>query len=90
MRLHEKPLGFVINFLLGIAWASVFIGVVTSFTTFYPFGIFDAIMAAIIGIIPGLVVVLLLEHIITAKEKHYELQKQTLLLEKLLEKFDTK
>ena len=36
------------------------------------------------GVLPGMVFVLVLEHIITAKEQHLELKKQTALLEALL------
>ncbi|MDY0402909.1 hypothetical protein [Sulfurovum sp.] len=88
MRLREKPLGFIINFFLGIAWASVLIGAVTPFFSFFHTGIFEAFFFAVIGALPGLVAILLLEHIITVKEKHDELRKQTRLLEQLLEKMD--
>ena len=85
MKLGDKSLGFIINFLLGVAWASVLIGVSTSFFSFYNTSIFSAIIYAFIGALPGLVAVLLLEYIITSKEKYEELKKQTELLEKLLE-----
>ncbi|MDD3591642.1 MAG: hypothetical protein PHO65_03330 [Sulfurovum sp.] len=88
MRLKEKPLGFVINFFLGIAWASVLIGAVTPFFSSFHSGFFETFLFAVIGALPGLVAILLLEHIITVKEKHSELQKQTRLLEQLLEKLD--
>ncbi|MDM5270953.1 hypothetical protein PGH07_02030 [Sulfurovum sp. zt1-1] len=88
MRLKEKPLGFIINFFLGIAWASVLIGVATPFFSSYHFGLLDILISAFIGALPGLVVILLLEHIITIKEKHYELKKQTKILEQILEKLD--
>ena len=84
MRLKDRSLGFVVNFLLGVAWAAVFIGAVTSFLSFYQTSFFFAIVSAFVGVLPGLVAVLLLEHIITNKEKHLELKKQTVLLEKLL------
>jgi hypothetical protein len=84
MRLQNGPLSFVVNFLLGVAWASVLLGAVTSFLAFYPEGIILALVSAFIGALPGMVSVLLLEHIITAKERHLELKKQTELLEKLL------
>ena len=84
MRLGSKPLGFVINFLLGVAWAAVLIGAVTSFLSFYHNSFFFAIISAFVGALPGLVAVLLLEHIITNKEKHLELKKQTKLLEQIL------
>jgi len=86
MRLGDRSLGFIINFLLGVAWAFVLIGAITSFFAFYNDTLFSAIIAAVIGILPGMVAVLLLEHIITSKEKYAELQKQTKLLEELLKK----
>ena len=88
MRLKEKPLGFVINFFLGIAWASVLIGIVTPFLYYIHNGFWDALISSFIGAIPGLIGILLLEHIITVKEKHYELKKQTKLLEELLVRMD--
>jgi len=88
MRLQDRSLGFVVNFLLGVAWASVLIGAVSSFLSFYQNNLFFAIVSALVGALPGLVAVLLLEHIITNKEKHLELKKQTKLLQKILDKKD--
>ena len=85
MRLQENTLGFVVNFLLGTAWALVFVGAITSFLSFFHNSLFYAIVYAFIGALPGLISVLLLEHIITNKEKLHELEKQTKLLEKLLQ-----
>ena len=87
MRLEDRSLGFIINFLLGVAWASVLIGAVTSFLSFYSTGLLFAIVAAFIGALPGLIGILLLEYIITNKEKHEELKKQTQLLEELVSLF---
>jgi len=84
MRLQDRSLGFVVNFLLGVAWAAVLIGAVSSFLSFYQNSLFFAIVSAFVGALPGMVAVLLLEHIITSKEKYLELKKQTKLLEKLL------
>jgi len=84
MRLQNGPLIFVVNFLLGVAWASVLLGAVTSFLVFYQENILLALVSACIGALPGMISVILLEHIITAKERHLELKKQTALLEKLL------
>ena len=84
MRLGDRQLGFIINFLLGVAWAFVLIGAVTSFLAFYADSFFAALISACIGAMPGMVGVLLLEHIITSKEKYAELQKQTKLLEELV------
>ena len=86
MRLKDRSLGFVVNFLLGVAWAAVLIGAVTSFLSFYQNSFFFAVVSAFVAALPGLVAVLLLEHIITNKEKHLELKKQTKLLQQLLAK----
>ena len=84
MRLQNGPLSFVVNFLLGVAWAAALLGAITSFLAFYPENLLLAIVSAFLGALPGMVSVLLLEHIITAKERHLELKKQTALLEQLL------
>ncbi len=85
MRLQDGPLSFVVNFLLGVAWAAVLLGAITSFLAFYPESLLLALISAFIGALPGMISVLLLEHIITGKERYLELKKQTALLEKLLE-----
>ncbi len=84
MRLGNKPLGFLVSFLLGVAWASVFVGAVTSFLTFYEEIFFYALVSAFIAALPGIAAVLALEYFITSKERLDELKKQTKLLEKLL------
>ncbi len=82
--MKDRSLSFVVNFLLGVAWAFVLIGAVTSFLAFYSTNLFFAIISAFIGALPGLIGILFLEHIITNKEKHEELKKQTKLLEELV------
>ena len=84
MRLNDKPLGFVINFLLGVAWAVVLIGAVSSFLSLYQNNVFFAVVSAFVGALPGLIAIILLEYFITNKEKYLELKKQTKLLEQLL------
>jgi len=86
MRLHDKYLSFVVNFLLGVAWAFAIIGAVTSFLSLIHDSLFLASIAFFVGAIPGFIAVLLLELVIVTKEKYFELQKQTKLLERLLEK----
>jgi uncharacterized membrane protein YeaQ/YmgE (transglycosylase-associated protein family) len=90
MRLKESSLGFIINFLLGVAWAAVLIGAVTSFLSFYSTSLLFAIVSAFIGALPGLIGILLLEYIITNKEKHEELTKQTRLLQQILDQKENK
>lgn len=85
MRLdNHKVLGFIINFLLGIAWAATLLGAITSFLILYHDSIPYAIVSAAIGTIPGLVAILLIEHFITNQEILHELQKQTKLIEESL------
>ncbi len=84
MRLQTSKLNFVVNFFLGVAWALVLIGAVTSFLSFYQLSIVYAFVSAVAAALPGLFMVLILEHIITVQQQHEELKKQTELLEKLL------
>jgi zinc transporter ZupT len=84
MRLNDRPLSFVVNFLLGVAWAAALLGAITSFMTFYNDSFIYAFISAFIGALPGMVAILLIEHFITSKEKHLELQKQTKILQQLL------
>jgi len=86
MRLYGRPLSFIVNFLLGSAWAFMLIGAITSFLTFYSEHLFVAISSAFIGSLPGMVAILFLEHIITNKEKLEELRKQTTLLKEIKNK----
>lgn len=86
MRLKDKSLSFVINFLLGVAWATAFIGAVSTFLSMYSQSFLFAIISAFVAALPGMIGVLFIEHFITSKEKHEELQKQTKLLEQLTKK----
>jgi uncharacterized membrane protein YeaQ/YmgE (transglycosylase-associated protein family) len=90
MRLKDSSLGFIINFLLGVAWAAVLIGAVTSFLSFYSTSLLFAIVSSFIGALPGLIGILLLEYIITNKEKYEELTKQTKLLQQILDQKENK
>ena len=85
MRLQNRTLSFVVNFLLGASWVTALLGAVTSFFTYYfSDGILLASLSFFMGAIPGMVLILLLELFIIQKEKHLELQKQTKLLEELI------
>ncbi len=92
MRLQGLLLNFVLNFLLGIAWgAVVFGGFVFSYSFYLNYdNVSFTIMSVIIGMLPGLVFVVLIEHLITSKEKLAELRKQSLFLEKLLNEKESK
>lgn len=81
MRLQRSILGVLVNFLLGVAWAFVLIGALYTFSSFYPFGIFYALLMAFFGVLPGLFVVVLLEYLMVGMERLEEMKKQTKLIE---------
>jgi len=85
MRLKDRSLSFVVNFLLGVAWATAFIGAVSTFLSIYSDSFLFALISAVVASLPGMIAVLFIEHFITSKEKHLELQKQTKLLEQLIQ-----
>ena len=85
MRLKKSALGFVVNFLLGAAWASVLIGILYSFFSYFQFSFFDGLMMALLGALPGLFGVIILEYLIVGMERLEELKKQTALLQKISE-----
>jgi len=89
MRLESRTLGFVINFLLGAAWAVTLIGALTSFLSFYHNSLVFAFLSVLIGALPGLIGVLALEYFITDKEKLAEMKRQTQLLEAIKSRLDT-
>lgn len=86
MRLKDHSLSFVINFLLGVAWATVFIGAISTFLSQYSESFLFAVVSAFVAALPGMIAVLFIEYFITSKEKYLELQKQTRFLEELLQK----
>ena len=89
MRLESRTLGFVINFLLGAAWAVTLIGALTSFLSFYHSSLIFAFLSALVGALPGLIGILALEYFITDKEKLAEMKRQTQLLEAIKSRLDT-
>lgn len=86
MRLKDASLYFVVNFLLGVAWATVLIAAVSTFLSTYSESFFLALIYALVAMLPGVIGILLIEHFISNKEKLDELKKQTKILEKLLQK----
>ena len=75
----------LISLLQGASWALVLVGVVSFFTTFYPFGFLTALLAAFIGSLGGLFFVIVLEIANIQIDKLDEIKKQTKLLEKLVD-----
>jgi zinc transporter ZupT len=84
MQLTDKALRFVLNFLLGVAWATLFLGAILSFLSVYSQSIVQALIYATVGMLPGAIGILLIEHFLTSRETLQEIQKQNRLLEQLL------
>jgi len=64
------------------------IGAVTSFFTYLSSGFLTALVFGVMGMIPGAIAILLLEHFFTLKASYYELEKQTTLLRQIKEKLE--
>ena len=80
MRLSPKYLSLIINFLLGTAWAFVLIGAISSYLSVNHVGFIFAIASFVVGIVPGLLMVVAIEYIISGFNKHEEIKQ---LLEEL-------
>lgn len=86
MKLPSPLLSLLVNFLLGASWAFAFLGATISFYLFINIGIVYAVLAALIGLIPGLFFVLVIEYVFMKQELLNEAKKQTKLLEELVSK----
>jgi len=71
----------IISFLLGISWAFIVLGAYIVFKIFLFMGVASALFFSILYIILGLFFILLLETMLTYKERLIESKKQTQLLE---------
>ena len=80
MRLSPKYLSLIINFLLGTAWAFVLIGAISSYLSVNHVGFIFAIASFVVGMVPGLLMVVAIEYIISGFNKHEEIKQ---LLEEL-------
>jgi len=86
MKLSSPLLSFLVNFLLGASWAFAFVGATMLFYIFLSIGISYAIFGALLGLLPGLFFVLLIEYVFMKQESLDELKKQTKYLEELANK----
>ena len=73
----------IISFLLGISWAFIVIGAFIIFKLFFFMGVSAALFFSILFIIFGLFLVLLLETMLSYRERLDESKKQTQLLEEI-------
>jgi len=86
MKLSSPLLSFLVNFLLGASWAFAFMGATILFYLFIHVGIIYGLLATLIGAIPGLFLVLLIEYVFMRQESLEELKKQTKYLKELTNK----
>lgn len=73
----------IVNIALGAAWVAALGGAYLAFIYVSPYGLLAGISAAVLGLLPGMVVVAVLETINLLIEIHKEQRKQTKLLESL-------
>jgi hypothetical protein len=73
----------IVNIALGAAWVAALGGAYLAFGYASPHGFLAAFSAAVLGLLPGLVVVAVLETINLLIEIHKEQRKQTKILESL-------
>jgi len=79
----------IISFLLGISWAFIVLGAYIVFKIFLFMGAGSALFFSILYIIFGLFFVLMLETMLTYKERLAESKKQTQLLEDIRDSLRT-
>ncbi|RLA69871.1 MAG: hypothetical protein DRG24_07780 [Epsilonproteobacteria bacterium] len=70
----------ILSFLLGTSWAFIIIGAWGTFNLFSFLGFAPALFIAIFFVLFGLFGILLLETLLTYRQRHEEQQKQTKLL----------
>jgi predicted membrane protein len=75
---------FLINLLLGVAWAVTVLGAFLGFQSFYHYGIYTALVATLFGSLFGFILVVILEVIILQINRDKEIKKQTGILENIL------
>ncbi len=82
--MNTKLYGFLVNISLGISWALLVIGAGLAFLYYHQYGFFVGVLAAIVGIIPGLLLITIFEFFISHNKQSLELKKQTELLGAIL------
>ncbi|MGB5964742.1 MAG: hypothetical protein WBF77_01380 [Sulfurimonadaceae bacterium] len=73
----------IISFLLGISWAFIVLGAFIIFKTFLFMGVSTALFFSILFVLFGLFLILLLETMLTYRERLDESKKQTQLLQEI-------
>ncbi|MGE4294403.1 MAG: hypothetical protein AB7E49_01725 [Campylobacterales bacterium] len=75
----------IVNIALGAAWVAALGGAYFAYSYVLPHGFLPALSAAVLGLLPGLLVVAFFEGINLLIESHKEQKKQTALLTQILE-----
>lgn len=84
--MQKEKFDRIISFLLGASWAIVVFGVLITFQLFSPFGVSLALFITIFFVVIAFFLILALDAFAINREKLYEAQKQTQLLEKIYAK----
>lgn len=84
--MNRKIVQNILDFLLGVSWAIVFLGAFFFFFIFTPLGLITAFIAAFFGMIFGFVLIVVFESMKALFENSEELKKQNILLKELIEK----
>jgi len=84
LRLNPDMLTRLSSLLLGAAWALVLVGAVSSFLSLLSTHFLIALFAGMVGMLPGLLLVLLLEYLLLQSQKLDEMRRQTVVLKKML------
>ena len=84
--MNRKIVQNILDFLLGVSWAIVFLGAFFFFFIFTPLGLITAFIAAFFGMILGFVLIVVFESMKALFENSEELKKQNILLKELIEK----
>jgi len=83
MRLSKSSLSTLVSFLLGAGWGIALIGALSMFFSFLHANIFVALISALIGAIPGLLMVVFLEYMLLKSEMLAQMKRQTHILEEI-------
>jgi cytochrome c biogenesis protein CcdA len=76
----------ILNILLGVSWAIVFLGALIGFKLMIYNGLFLAIVSSIVGLLIGFIFVAIFEIALIQIRKYDQITKQTELLEKINDK----
>jgi len=86
---NKGYLGGIISLLLGLTLGFTALSFFYTLISYYPYGFFQSILFAFLAIIPGLLIIVLLEFILLSYAKFEESKHQSKLLEAILKELKT-